>query len=130
MKVAGVKLYRSTWVSGIGDGTITIRDLHTGEEVVKKADAVVLATGRVPQDALARALEGRVAQVFTIGDALAARMLAAAPFEGQKFARLIGEPGAPATTSAAWFAPDTLDMLPFPADVPRPGLVIRNTAPA
>lgn len=121
LKAAGVRLYNSTWVRAIGDRRITLYDVHTGKVRKKKADAVVLATGRVPQDALARELEGRVAQVFTIGDALAARMLAAAPFEGQKFARLVGEPDAPATTSEAWFAADTFDVMPFPADVPRPG---------
>ncbi|MCB2077105.1 MAG: FAD-dependent oxidoreductase [Novosphingobium sp.] len=120
MKKAGVKLMLSTWISEIGDGTITTYDVHTGKEKVRKADAVVLATGREPVDDIARALEGKVAQVFTIGDALAARMLAAATYEGQKFARLIGEPDGPATTSEVWFAPDAPELWPMPADVPRP----------
>jgi hypothetical protein len=67
---------------------------------------VVLATNRVPRDDLARALDGRVPQLFTIGDALAARMFAAATFEGQMFARLIGEPGGGANVADVWFAPD------------------------
>ncbi|MDE8650096.1 FAD-dependent oxidoreductase [Novosphingobium album (ex Liu et al. 2023)] len=120
MKRAGVELWPSTWLREIGEGSITLYDVHTGDAMAEPADAVVLATGRVPQDGLARALEGKVAQLFTIGDALAARMLAAAPFEGHKFARLIGEPGAPASIADAWFAPDPLSVMPFPADVPRP----------
>ncbi|MGE4303062.1 MAG: FAD-dependent oxidoreductase [Novosphingobium sp.] len=122
MKRAGVRLVPSTWVRSIGEGAVTLRDIHTDQERSEPADAVVLATGRVPQDALARALEGKVAQLFTIGDALAARMLAAATYEGQKFARAIGEPDAPSSFAEAWFSPDPLSLTPFPADVPRPAL--------
>ena len=81
---------------------------------------VVLVTGREPVDAIARALEGKLRQLFTIGDALSARMLAAAVYEGHKFARAIGEADAPGTTSEAWFRADPQELLPFPADVPRP----------
>jgi hypothetical protein len=35
-----------------------------------EADSVVLSTGTVPDDALARTLEGRVPSVFRIGDAV------------------------------------------------------------
>jgi len=121
LKRAGVLLRPSTWLKAIGPVTVTLYDVHTGDAWDEPADAVVLATGREPVDGLSRALEGRVPQLFTIGDALAARMLAAAPYEGQKFARLIGEPDAPATIGEMWFRPDPLDAIPFPADVPRPG---------
>jgi 2,4-dienoyl-CoA reductase-like NADH-dependent reductase (Old Yellow Enzyme family) len=117
MKRAGVALVPTTWVTAIRPGGIVLHDTHTGDERVEPADAVVLATGREPQDALAGALEGRVPQLFTIGDALAARMFAAATFEGQKFARLIGEPGAPASIGEAWFAPDPPGTTPIPADL-------------
>ena len=120
MKEAGVQLVPTTWLRSIGDGEVTIYDIHTREARTERADAVVLATGRIPQDSIARALEGKVEQLFTIGDALSARMLAAAPFEGQKFARMIGEPGAPRSVAEVWFAPDPLELVPFPADVPRP----------
>jgi len=119
MKVAGVRFAPTSWIRSIGEGEVTLYDIHTGEERVEAADAVVLCTGRVPQDALARELEGKVAQLFTIGDALSARMFAAASYEGQKFARLIGEPGAPATFREAWFRADDPAVNPFPADVPR-----------
>jgi len=82
-------------------------------------DAVVLSTGRVPQDQLAHELEDKVAQLFTIGDALAARPLATASYEGQKFARLIGEPDAPTTFSEAYFRADDPAFTPLPADVSR-----------
>lgn len=121
LKSAGVRFVPTTWVRGIGDGTVTLYDVHTGQERAEKADAVILSAGRVPQDALARALEGTVEQLFTIGDALAARPLAAATYEGQKFARLIGEPGAPRTFREAFFRPDDPEMAPLPADRERQG---------
>jgi hypothetical protein len=93
--------------------------MHTGEEQEEAVDAVVLVTGRVPIDGLARQLAGKVGQLFTIGDALAARPLAAASYEGQKFARLIGEPGAPTTICETFFRPDEPATVPYPADVPR-----------
>lgn len=120
MKSAGVRFQPTTWVRRIGDHTITLYDLHTDEErTIEGVDAVILSTGRVPQDALSRELEGRVAQLFTIGDALAARPLAAATYEAQKFARHIGEPDAPTTVCDAFFRADDPATTPFPADVPR-----------
>ncbi|MCB2073080.1 MAG: FAD-dependent oxidoreductase [Novosphingobium sp.] len=119
-KRAGVRLVPTTWLRTIGEGSVTLFDVHTDEERQEDADAVVLVTGREPVDAIARALEGKLRQLFTIGDALSARMLAAAVYEGHKFARAIGEADAPGTTSEAWFRADPQELLPFPADVPRP----------
>ena len=120
LKAAGVQFVPTTWVRRIGERAVTLYDIHTDEErVLEDVDAVVLSTGRVPLDGLARELEGRVAQLFTIGDALAARPLAAASYEGQKFARLVGEPGAPTTICEAFFRPDDPGATPFPADVAR-----------
>jgi 2,4-dienoyl-CoA reductase-like NADH-dependent reductase (Old Yellow Enzyme family)/thioredoxin reductase len=119
MKRSGVRFMPMTWLRAIDDKSITLYDVHTGDERTEAVDAVVLSTGRVPQDQLARALEGRVAQLFTIGDALAARPLATASYEGQKFARLIGEPDAPATFCEAYFRSDDPALTLLPADVPR-----------
>jgi 2,4-dienoyl-CoA reductase-like NADH-dependent reductase (Old Yellow Enzyme family) len=119
MKRAGVRLRPSTWLRRIEPGTVVLYDVHTEEEFREPVDAVVLSTAREPIDGIARALEGKVPQLYTIGDALAARMLAAAPYEGQKFARLIGEPDAPATVTEAWFAPDDPATMMLPADIAR-----------
>ncbi len=82
-----------------------------------------MCTFREPQDALTAQLEGKVKQLFTAGDALASRSLAAAVYEGQMFARFIGEPGAPATfMEAYWPEPDRLM-------VPRPAAVLLTEAP-
>lgn len=119
LKTSGVRLRPTTWLRAIGEDAVTLYDIHTEEESREAADAVILSTMREPLDALARELEGKVPQLFTIGDALAARMLAAATYEGQKFARAIGEPGAPATVTEAWFGPDDPETMMLPADVPR-----------
>jgi pyruvate/2-oxoglutarate dehydrogenase complex dihydrolipoamide dehydrogenase (E3) component len=119
MKAAGVRFAPTTWLRRIGEGVATLYDVHSGEDRHEAVDAVVLSTGRIPQDELARDLDGKVAQLFTIGDALAARMLAAASYEGQKFARLIGEPGAPANFCETFFRADDPAVNPLPADVPR-----------
>jgi len=119
MKRSGVRLRPTTWLRRIEPGAVVLYDVHTEEEWREPVDAVVLSTAREPVDGIARALEGKVPQLYTIGDALAARMLAAAPYEGQKFARLIGEPDAPATFAEAWFAPDDPATAMLPADIPR-----------
>lgn len=121
LKAAGVRFVPTTWARRIEARSVTLYDVHTdAERTIEDVGAVLLVTGRAPQDGLARALDGRVGQLFTIGDALAARVLAAASYEGQKFARLIGEPDAPATVREAYFRADGPELTPFPADVARP----------
>lgn len=119
-KERGVILRPATWVRRITKRTIVFYDVHTNEEFEEPADAVVLVTGRIPEDDLCRQLDGQVRQLFCIGDAMAVRMLAAATYEGQKFARLIGEPDAPETMRDAWFRPDGSELTMLPADIPRP----------
>ena len=123
MKSAGVRFSPATWVRSIGTNTVTLYDVHTEEErTLEGVDAVILSTGRIPQARLAKVLDGRVRQLFTIGDALAARPLAAATYEGQKFARYIGEAGAPETVCETFFRADDPEVTPLPADAPRRGL--------
>jgi dimethylamine/trimethylamine dehydrogenase len=118
LAAAGVDFRPATWVRAIGEREVTTVGVHSGrEETLAGVDAVVLATGRRSRDGLAAALEGRVAQLFAIGDALAVRPFAAAAYEGQKFARLIGEPGAPSTVAEAYFAADDAGIYPTPAGV-------------
>ncbi|MFV8819285.1 FAD-dependent oxidoreductase [Haliea sp. E17] len=116
LRAAGVRFSPGTWLQSIGDGEVLAYDVFTGEERrISDVDAVVLATGRVPQEQLAVELEGRVAQLFAIGDALGARPWATAAYEGQKFARYIGEPDAPNTVSEAYFSAILPEEIPLPA---------------
>jgi 2,4-dienoyl-CoA reductase-like NADH-dependent reductase (Old Yellow Enzyme family) len=104
LKNAEVTVSTQTYVKDIGDHELTVFDVFTSEErVIEGVDAVVLATMRRPQDQLARDLDGAVDQLFSIGDALAPRMLAAATYEGQRFARMVGEEGAPRNFADVYF---------------------------
>jgi hypothetical protein len=103
-------------VRSIEDRSLRLYDVNSGQpSQIDDIDAVVLATGRSSIDELGRLLEDKVAQLFTIGDALSVRPFATAAFEGQKFARLIGETGAPRTTSEAYFMPNDPNVYPVPA---------------
>ena len=87
--------------------------------MIENVSAVVLSTGRMPANELEQERDGKVQQLFVIGDALAPRFLSNASFGGQKLARLVGEPDAPRSVADAYFAPDDPAAVPFPADVPR-----------
>ena len=117
---AGVTFSPMTYIEEIGDRTVTVRNVHSGEQrKIGEVDTVILSTGRLPANDLEKQLEGKVPQLFVIGDALAPRVWQTAAFEGQKFARLIGEPDAPASMAEVYFSPDSADSMPYPADVPR-----------
>lgn len=116
MAEANVAFQPTTWVRSIGDSELQVFDVNSGcESVIAGVHAVVLATGRMPLDGIARELDGKVAQLFTIGDALSVRPLATATYEAQKFARLIGEPGAARSVAEAYFAADDPSLYPAPA---------------
>jgi 2,4-dienoyl-CoA reductase-like NADH-dependent reductase (Old Yellow Enzyme family) len=104
LKEAGVRFSPATYVRSIGEHAVTLYDVFSEEErTTSGVEAVVLATGRVPVNDLAKALEGKVEQLFTIGDALAVRPFATAAYEGQMFARYIGEPDAPKSIADVYF---------------------------
>jgi dimethylglycine catabolism A len=114
---ASVAFRPATWVRRIGENDLELFDVNSGRESkMDRVDAIVLATGRISIDGIARELQGKVEQLFTIGDALAVRPFATAAFEGQKFARLIGELNAPKSVSEAYFSSDDPNVYPVPAD--------------
>jgi pyruvate/2-oxoglutarate dehydrogenase complex dihydrolipoamide dehydrogenase (E3) component len=99
----GVTLRPQTYVREIGRGEVTLYDVFTNvEEQLGGVDAVVLCTMRMPRAELAHELEGRVEQLFPIGDASGSRDHAAAFYEGSLFARMIGEKDAPRTFTEAY----------------------------
>lgn len=72
IKAAGVTISTQTYLRSIGNHEVTVYDVFTGaERTITGVEAVVLATSREPNDELTDALEGKVTQLFTIGDALA-----------------------------------------------------------
>jgi thioredoxin reductase len=113
---AGVRFVGGTWVNEIEQRSVALYDVAAGRRShLEGVDAVVLATGRISNADLAADLEGRVRQLFVIGDALSVRPWATATYEAHKFARLIGEPGAPSTTGQAFFQSDDPTIYPAPA---------------
>lgn len=120
LRAAGVTFTASTYIRSIGEREVTAYDTITEEErTISNVAAVVLSTGRLPIETLGDELNGKVRQLFVIGDALASRPLATAAYEGQKFARYIGEPDAPVSVGDAYFRRNDPIVLPQPADVPR-----------
>jgi 2,4-dienoyl-CoA reductase-like NADH-dependent reductase (Old Yellow Enzyme family) len=118
MKAAGVKLSTSQYVRSIGDRSVTVYDVFTNvDRTIDDVDAVILATSREANDQFSDGLEGNVKQVFAIGDALAPRTWGASTYEGQLFARFIGEPGAPTTFTEAYAPAETPELRPQPASM-------------
>ena len=115
---AGVKLSPTTYIKSIGNREITVCDVNSGQErLIEAVDAVVLSTGRVAVNDLERDLEGKVSQLYVIGDALAPRVWPAATFEGHRYARFIGEPGAPRSFGEEYFDQFDPALAPLPADM-------------
>ena len=67
------------------DGAV-VTDTVTREERRVPDATVVLACGLVPDDGLARRLEGHIAEVHVVGDALAPRRIMHATLEGARAA--------------------------------------------
>jgi 2,4-dienoyl-CoA reductase-like NADH-dependent reductase (Old Yellow Enzyme family) len=125
----GATLRPQTYVREIGRNDVTIYNVLTNiEEVIVGIDAVVLCTMRKPQGTkLLDELEGKVDQLFIVGDASGPRDHVTAFYEGAFFARMIGEPGAPRSFTDAYFATDLEVDLAFPqpaaaAEIGRPAV--------
>jgi pyruvate/2-oxoglutarate dehydrogenase complex dihydrolipoamide dehydrogenase (E3) component len=124
LRQAGVKISAMSYIKHIGDHKVTVCDVYSEDErIIENVDAVVLATGRIQVNHLEQELDGKVAQLFTVGDALAVRMWSTASFEGHKFARYIGEPNAPANVADVYFGPDDPLLMAMPADMARPKIM-------
>jgi hypothetical protein len=120
LRATAVKISTTAYIKNIGDHEVTIYDVYSEEErLIKGVDSVILSTGRVQLNGLEKDLDGKVAQLFTVGDALAVRMWATASFEGHKFARYIGEANAPKSIADVYFGPDDPMFMPIAADIPR-----------
>jgi thioredoxin reductase len=117
---AGVTILPCTYVRNIAGHEVRAFNVHSEEEqIIQDVDHVVLATARTSVNGLEKALEGKVAQLFVVGDAAAARMWAAASYEGQHFARMVGEPGAPRSLTEAYFREFDASLMPMPGDMKR-----------
>jgi hypothetical protein len=75
-------------VTEINSGSVRLVDKNGAEEVLP-ADNVVLACGRLPNEFLKEALQGKVSELCAIGDCLQPRSIGAAIHEAAYHARQI-----------------------------------------
>ena len=97
---AGIELHTSTAVSAVLDTELQIQCAFTGQESRIAADAVLLVTARLPEDSLFQVLLAQheewpdqgLRTVRAIGDALAPSTIAAAVWEGRRYAEELEAP--------------------------------------
>ncbi|MFN8223983.1 MAG: FAD-dependent oxidoreductase [Gaiellales bacterium] len=83
----GIDLCLSQVLLGIGDkGGARLGCVFTGREREVACDSIVLVTARLPSDGLATELAARSVQARAIGDALAPGTIAAAVWDGRRYA--------------------------------------------
>ena len=92
----GVTLLPRHLIASLGPGAVTVKHAITSAESTLPADAVVLVTDRIPNDALYRELlsslaEGKLDSLRLIGDAEAPNIIAQAVFSGHLAAREFDE---------------------------------------
>jgi 2,4-dienoyl-CoA reductase-like NADH-dependent reductase (Old Yellow Enzyme family)/thioredoxin reductase len=85
----GVTVARCSKMVSAANGGVEIEQTFTHERRTVPDATVVLACGLVPNDALAGELGDRIAEVHTIGDALAPRRVMHATLEGARVGRLL-----------------------------------------
>ena len=96
----GAELHTSTAVAAVGDGELRTECTFTGRSGRIDADALVAVTARVPSDNLLRDLQAReqewadqgLQSVRAVGDALAPGTIAAAVWEGRRYAEELESP--------------------------------------
>ena len=97
---AGIELHTSTAVSAVLDSEVRTQCAFTGQESRIAADAVLLVTARLPEDSLLHDLHARreewpdqgLRTVRAVGDALAPSTIAAAVWEGRRYAEELEAP--------------------------------------
>lgn len=86
---AGVGVRGRSFISAIGDGTVTVSPLDGGADVEMPAVAVVYVTYHEPNLDLADILSGVVGQVHVIGEARTQRFLTASIRDGHEIGRML-----------------------------------------
>jgi hypothetical protein len=86
----GIDVMAHTGVRAIGDHSLVTYNVYTDEEgAIEGVDTVVLVLGHRPNDDLYRALEGRVPELYQIGDSVAPRRVMDAIREGAEIGRSV-----------------------------------------
>jgi len=118
MLEAGIEIVPSRAVDGASTGAVRTSCVYTSEVEEHAADALVLVTSRLPDDGVAADLVGRAGEweaagltsVRAVGDALCPGTIAAAVWDGRRYAEQLGEPldadGVPFLREIAGLSPD------------------------
>ena len=70
----GINLYTHTRIKSVSGRSVTLADVWSGEENnIEDIDTIVMATGYLPNNALYKALQGQVKELYTIGDCVTPR---------------------------------------------------------
>lgn len=115
----GVTIRAFTSLDAVEPGVAVTACVFTGKVSRLEADAVVMATARLPNEALALDLAARsadwadagITSVTTIGDALAPATIAHATYAGRRFAEELDE--APRPEGALPFRREIAELLPL-----------------
>ena len=81
----GVTILTSTRVKELGKGCAVVEDA-SGTRKIDGFDTIVLAVGSKPDDRIAKSLEGKVPELYVIGDASEPREALEAVYEGEEVA--------------------------------------------
>jgi len=84
----GVTTLTSTMVKELGKGYAIVEDA-SGRRKIGGFDTIVLAVGSIPNDSVAKSLQGKVAELYVIGDASQPRETMEAVYEGEEVAMKI-----------------------------------------
>jgi dimethylamine/trimethylamine dehydrogenase len=90
----GVELRLSESLRAVDPGAVRVGCVFTDRETIVAADAIVLVTGRLPNDGLALELaeSDHRPDVQAIGDALAPGLIAQAVWDGHRYAEELDDP--------------------------------------
>ena len=88
----GVKIVASQIVTAQRADQVSLACAYTGRETAIDCAALVLVTGRLPQEALYDDLTAQGTLATRIGDCLAPSTIADAVYSGHRFARNLGQP--------------------------------------
>ena len=90
LKEKDVTFHSLSVIKEIGADSVTVTSYESGKDfLIEDVDGVVLSLGNVANDALFHALEGKVPEIYRIGDCVTPRRVEHAHFEGHKLGRLI-----------------------------------------
>ena len=84
----GVTALTSTTAKELGKGYAVVGDA-SGRRTIGGFDTIVLAVGSIPNDRIAKSLQGKVAELYVIGDASQPREAMEALYEGEEIAMKI-----------------------------------------